>query len=368
MSTALQKAIGRIDELATPDDWVLAATIRGLLIGYDHRWRDQQQNIQLRAVEQCYAAPLVNVETGRKSRTFSLVGLIDKTADDGDEEEIYDHKTTSSDISDPSDFYWRQLIVDSQPSLYELLAMCNGRRVSRVTWDVTRKPAIRPKEISKKDQTATCGIGKYCGFDLTAETLEHLTNSNRENGELYAARVAADCIDNPDKFFARRSVPRTREQLYEYARELWDVAGQIQVARRTGKHTRNSGACFSYNRPCAFLGLCSGSDSATSDNWRPKTKPEGAVGGANILSNSRMRTFQLCARKHYYSYELSIERNREEQDEALYFGSMWGQAMDCYWQVFNEERIRNESNNQDSVDAGLCGDDQSRRHEVSRQC
>jgi hypothetical protein len=350
--TPLEKAIARINERTDGDDWVLAATVRGLLIGYDSRWRDEQRHIHLRSVEQCYTAPLINIETGRKSRTFSLVGLLDKTADDGDEEEVFDHKTTSSEISDPSDFYWRQLTVDSQPSLYELLAMCNGRRVSRVTWDVTKKPAIRPKEITKKIHAETYATGHYYGFVLSHQTLEYLVNSNRENGELFTARVAADCMEDPDKFFARRSVPRTREQLAEYARELWEIAGQIQVARRTGKHPRNSGACFNYNRPCPFLSLCSGSDTPDSDRWRPKTRGEGAVGGDNILSNSRMRTFQACQRKHYYSYELKIERDRDDRDEALYFGSLWGEAMDVWWSSFNEERLNGNSSEQPGSDTG----------------
>lgn len=360
--TPLEKSLARIDELASPDDWVMAATIRGLIRGYDARWGDAQRHIKLSGIEKVYTSPLVNVETGRQSRTFSLVGVLDKTADDDGAVEIFDHKTTSCDIAEPDGFYWRQLVVDSQPSLYELLAMLNGEKVSRVTWDVTRKPTIRPKEISKKDCTDALSTATYCGFDLTNDTLAYLVDYRRENAEMFAHRVAADAIDNPDKFYARRHAPRTREQLAEYAKELWDVADQIRDARNTGRHTRNSSACFNYNRPCPFLGLCSGSDHPESERWKKREPRPDSVGGDDILSNSRMRMFQQCQRKHHYRYNLKIERVREERDEALFFGSMWGQVLDAYWQSFAEESFDGdcieqpgESTGSRQCEAGLVG-------------
>lgn len=360
--TPLEKSLQRIDELASPDDWVMAATIRGLIRGYDARWGDAQRHIRHTGTEKVLTAPLVNIETGRQSRTYSLVGILDKTADDNGELEIFDHKTTSSDIAEPDGFYWRQLVIDSQPSLYELLALCNGEKVSRVTWDVTKKPAIRPKEISKKDHAEALATATYCGFDLSGHTLRYLADCQRENAEMFAHRVAADAIADPDKFYARRHAPRTREQLAEYAKELWQIGDQIRTATNTDRHTRNSGACFNYNRPCAFLGLCSGSDSPDSARWQKRESRPDSVGGDNILSNSRMRTFQQCQRKHYYHYVLKIERVREERDEALYFGSMWGQVMDCYWESFSEEPIDGncieqpgESTGSRQCEAGLVG-------------
>jgi hypothetical protein len=360
--TPLEKTLQRIDELASPDDWVMAATVRGLMIGYDARWGDAQRHIVLTGTEKVLTAPLINVETGRQSRTFSLVGILDKTAADGEYVEIFDHKTTSSDISEPDGFYWRQLVVDSQPSLYELLAMLNGEKVSRVTWDVTRKPTIRPKEISKKDHAETLSSSVYCGFDLSTETLAYLADNQRENAEMFAHRVAADAIANPDRFYARRHAPRTREQLAEYAKELWDVGDQIRQARNAGRHTRNSSACFNYNRPCPFLGLCAGSDHPESERWKQRESRPDSVGGDDILSNSRMRMFQQCQRKHHYHYNLKIERVREERDEALFFGSMWGQVLDAYWQSFSEESFDGncieqpgESTGSRQCEAGLVG-------------
>lgn len=341
-ASPLSAALARVDELATAEDWVIAATIRGLIRGYDARWGAEQRHIELRAVEHCYQAPLINLETGHRSRTFSLVGLLDKTADDGDEEIIFDHKTTSSDISDPSGFYWRHLIVDSQPALYEILARSNGRRVSRVVWDVVRKPAIKPKEITIAQHKACMETGGYCGFRLSTETLGYLIETRRENAEMFEYRVAADSVNDTQKFFARRSVNRTDAMLAEYNAELWDVAAQIREAKRRNRWTRNSGACFSYNRPCPFLSLCSGTDSPDSGRWQAKPSkhpslPDG-MGGDRVLSNSRVRCFQTCQRKFFYEYELKIERVQEDRDEPLYFGSLWGEVLNVWWTSFNQEK------------------------------
>lgn len=356
--TPLDKALARIDELATPDDWVLAATIRGLLIGYDARWREEQESLTVVKVEEGYQSPLTNIETGRTSRTFTVAGKVDKIVDDNGPV-LYDHKTTSSDISDPSGTYWRQLAIDSQASHYELLLLANGTRVNRIVWDVTRKPAISPKQIVKADHTLAIAEGTYCGFDVSEETQAYLHTNQRENGELFGYRVARDAIEQPEKFYARRSVPRTRDQLAEYANELWQVAGDIRNSRRTGEHYRNAGACFNYGRPCQFLSLCDGSDTPDSDRWREKAKknPElpDWIGGSDVLTNSRLNTFKTCRRLHHYKYNLGIERATEEREEALYFGSLYHEALDAWWIAFDQE-----------LNDGNCNEQPSRR-DGSRQ-
>lgn len=349
--TPLETAIASIDELTTPEDWVLAATIRGLLIGYDARWRGEQEPLRIVKIEECYQSPLMNLDSGRSSRTFTVAGKIDKLVDDGGPV-LYDHKTTSSDISDPSGSYWRQLAIDSQASHYELLLMANGTRVNRIVWDVTRKPAISPKQITKADHAAALAESTYCGFDLSSEALAYLQENQRENGELFGCRVARDAIEQPEKFFARRSVPRTREQLAEYAQELWQVAGDIRDSNRTGQHYRNSGACFNYGRPCQFLSLCDGSDTPESDRWRKKPKKHAElpdwIGGSDVLTNSRLRTFQTCRRLHHYKYNLGIERATDEREEALFFGGLFHEALDAWWITFDQEILNGNCNEQPS--------------------
>jgi hypothetical protein len=341
MSTPLEQALARIDDLTSPDDWVIAAACRGLMTGYAERWSDEQRFIRLESCEQVLQSPLRNINTARSSRTFDIAGKLDKLAFDDAGRTLYDHKTTSDDISDPAGPYWRQLAIDSQASHYELLCLANDLRVDRIVWDVTRKPGIRPKQIAAKDYKQTLGDGHYCGFEVSEETLAWLKENQRENGELYGYRVARESIDDPQRYFARRSIPRTREQLAEYAEELWEIAGAIRDAKNSGHHYRNSAACMTYGRPCEFMGLCSSSDTPDSDHWRKKPTIHAELGetagNLDVLTNSRLRTFQTCRRKHYYQYELAIERAIDEQIEPLFFGSVWGQALDVFWQTFDKE-------------------------------
>ena len=217
--TPLELALAQLEIDA--DRWQLVAMARGMMRGYDARWRQSQQNIVVEQIESTYESPLFNPETGCRSRTFSVAGKIDKLAQQ-DGLVLYDHKTTSSnnDIADPSSTHWRQLNIDAQAKHYELLLWANGIRVDRVIWDVARKPGIRPKKLTKAEMTEIDSLGHYYGFDLSAEAIETARTTGQEDAEPYELRVAAETINNPDRYFQRRSVPRLRSELAEYASEL----------------------------------------------------------------------------------------------------------------------------------------------------
>ena len=108
---------------------LMAAKCRGLLVGYHARWADAEYLPV--AVERIVQSDLWNPETGRKSRSFTVAGKIDLSAALRDRAVLIDHKTTSEDIGDPSSPYWRQLIVEGQPSHYMLLEWLNGQKGGR---------------------------------------------------------------------------------------------------------------------------------------------------------------------------------------------------------------------------------------------
>jgi len=334
--TALQTAIDAVNKFTTgAEDWRIAATVKGLLCGYDQQWGSVQPSITLIETEGMYIAPLTNVETQKDSRTWRIGGKIDKLAKDNGMV-LYDHKTTSMEIEDANSPYWRQLVVESQASHYELLLIMNGIRLDRIVWDVVRKPGIKPKKLAAADRKAVTSLGMYCGYKVSPETQTEMITEERENEELYMLRVARECIDEPGRYFARRSVPRTREELHEYAVELWEIGQEMLGTRNTGRHFRNSGACMSFNTPCSFLGICSGHDTIDSDKWarvknvhRELEQLEGD--GKDLLTNSRIRTYQTCRRKHHLKYEIGIERIDEEERESLFFGQVFHVAMDAYW-------------------------------------
>ena len=348
----LDVAFAAIDDMVTPENWVAAATAKGLMEGYHARWLRAHDDIDVMEIEKTYQSPLVNIGTGKTSRTYNLAGKIDKLAHDASSQGnlvVWDHKTTSMDIADPDAPYWRQLTVEGQPLHYELLLLANKIRIDRVVWDVIKKPGIRPKKIAKKEAAGIVSLGEYCGRKVSEITKASFAAwpEPREDAELYQIRLAVECTEDPDRYFQRRSVPHLQEELAEYAAELWDLGQKVRLCRNSGRHYRNSGACMLYGSPCKFLGICSGHDTPDSDRWQQKESihAELDLDGVDlgILTNSRLRCFQTCRRKHYYEYELGIERVDEEEKEALFFGSLFHAALDAWWaSVSGLERATND--------------------------
>jgi len=319
---------------------LVAAKCYGLLAGYDRKWSGSPYLID--AVESVLTSHLYNPETTRRSRTFTVAGKLDVRATEiaTGAKVIVDHKTTTQDISDPNGSYWRQLVVESQATHYMLLEWLNGNKVDYALWDVVRKPGISPKTLTKGDGLAAKASGVYCGRVLSAEEADRVSADGRETPMMYAARLAKDCTElRPEWYFQRRKIPRLDSEVREYALELWGHGQDILATRASGRWARNSGACMLYGSPCKFLGLCSGHDSLESGKWVAKAfvhkelpveiSEDGR--GVEVLTNSRIRTFQTCRRKHYLQYEVGIEKPEEEDREAIFFGSLFHEALEQFF-------------------------------------
>jgi hypothetical protein len=178
--------------------------------------------------------------------------------------------------------------------------------------------------------------------------MEYVRETGRESREMYEARLIWDCVQTrPEWYFQRRTVPRLDADLHEYATELWEHSQEILHTRRENRWSRNSGACMLYGTPCKFLGICSGFDQPDSDNWKRKANVHVELplldgDGRDVLTNSRIRCFQTCRRKHFYEYELGIERQDEEEKEALLFGQIWHSALEA-WFIAGKKEIHNDN-------------------------
>ncbi len=345
--TALDAALQAVDaslSIEADDKQQLVRTkVRGLMRGYDARWIDA--GYVPFAVEEHIENPLTNIETQRTSRTFRVAGKLDVLAKYDGRTVLMDHKTTSIDITDPNGSYWRQLVVEAQPSSYMLQAWSNEIKIDSAVWDVIRKPSIRPAKIAKGVRALAVANRSYCGFPLEQAELDWLQTNESENVTLYEMRLADDCtVQRPEWYFQRKGVPRTDSELYEYAIELWEHGQEILHARNTKRHARNSGACMLYGSPCKFLGICSGHDSPNSDKWKVKEcvhreLPKMQGDGRDALTNSRIRCFQTCRRKHFYEYEMGIEAQDEEEREALYMGTLTHIGLEAWWRFLMKENL-----------------------------
>lgn len=339
----------------SPDRQLIAAKCRALMLGYDSRW--SHQAYRLVASEHTIQSELWNPDTGHRSRTFKLAAKVDKLAIDGNRLILFDHKTTSEDIADPNSTYWRQLVVEAQASHYMLMLWLNGQKADMAVWDVIRKPQIAPKQITKAEMQRLVITREYFGFAVSDDAIFSAQKEGREDYELYQYRLAHDCmVERPERYFQRRPVPRLDNDLIQHARELWAHGQELIWARAHDSHLRNSGACMTYNTPCRYLGVCSGFDEIDSQNWRKKQQVHNELtidgDGRDVLTHSRIRSFQTCRRKHQFDYEIGVQRVDEEESEALYFGNLMHLALDAWWKK-QSERNANDNSNQDASATGV---------------
>lgn len=228
------------------------------------------------------------------------------------------------------------MLIENQPTYYMLMDHLNGRRVDYALWDVVRKPSISPRQITKAERLDIDKYGTWFGQPAKSE--------DRETLAMYSARVAHDCsVIRPEWYFQRRQVARLDGQLVECASESWEIGQAMLEERKRTRHVRNSGACMNFGSPCKFLGICSGYDEPDSDNWKKKEKvhvelPELPGDGKQFLTVSRMKSFQTCRRKHFYEYELGIERADAGERETLLFGILWHIALEEWFTAKKEEQ------------------------------
>jgi hypothetical protein len=309
-----------------------------MLAGYDATWGCSQGGMLLEHVEAELVAPLPSIEPPFVSDSWQIGGRLDKIVSDEHGTCLYDHKTTSQSIDDLNGFFWRSLQVDSQHQHYELLAWLNGIRFDRIVWDVARKPSIRPRKLSKAERDQLATASTWQGVPISSESAEEAIQEGRENVELFEARVRREVLESPDRYYARRTVVRSRPELAEFAGELFQVGQSMEQARRLGRHYRNPSACLQYGTPCEYLDLCSAHDREDSGNWQRTRAVHRELEtiadeeGANLITQSRRQCFLTCRRKHYYRYELGLDRVAAAEREALLFGRVWHAALDVYWQ------------------------------------
>lgn len=354
MKTALTLALEAIDrecESADDSQLLVAAKCSGLMRGYDHRWHNA--GYQALEVEQVLLSDLYNPDTERKSRTFQVAGKLDVIAELHGRRILIDHKTTSEDIADPNGVYWRQLVVEGQVNHYMLLDWLGGNKFDHAVWDVVKKPAIRPKKLAKAERASIVATKNYCGMKVSADAVMRLQTEETEDLELYEYRLAADCIERTEHYFQRRPVPRLDSEILEYARELWEHSQEIIHVRRTERHARNSGACLLYGSPCEYLGICSGHDTPDSDRWEKVENVNQELNGVggDLLTNSRIRCFQTCRRRHFYKYEMGLRRQNEDEREALYFGRLWHVAQQAWWEFYRKDNGNESGTNCSPVSA-----------------
>jgi hypothetical protein len=218
---------------------------------------------------------------------------------------IMEHKTTSEDCGLGST-YWRRLTLDSQIPAYYAGARALGFEPDGILFDVLRKPALRPYDVSAK-------------------------RSEPESPESYRDRCLADIAERPEYYYQRGLLVRLEKEEADAAADAWQTAEQIRLSRRTERWPRNTDSCSQYNRMCSYWEACSGEASIDDLLLYERGEPHRELEGKHhlpMLTVSSARSYRACPRRYYYSYELGV-RSRKEAP-ALSFGKMVHRALDTW--------------------------------------
>tara|TARA_R100001594_G_scaffold139640_3_gene184223 strand:+ start:1173 stop:2258 length:1086 start_codon:yes stop_codon:yes gene_type:complete len=358
MATALEASWAMIDEIAGPDS-IDAAKARALMVGYDARWKDA--GYATISTEEEFRLPIVNPASGRSSQLFQQGGKFDGIIERDGRHFLLEHKTAGEEIRDRSSPYWRRLAIDSQVSMYVLANWQAERKLDGTIYDVIRKPATNPVNLAPGKMKAKAvtleqsfgtiremkEFGSYYGVKqderVIWDVLEQLDRGSkpRESAFMYQCRLISVIGSDLNKYYQRQMVPRLDHEILEFANELWQVAKDINEARKHQRWYRNSDACMSWNTPCEYLGICSDHDSVDSEKWDRADSVHPELGledrGADLITNSRVKCFQTCRRKHFYRYEIGLKKRDQEDRHALWFGSLMHEALRTWFDCFRKE-------------------------------
>lgn len=234
MSAALATALGNAEKL----DDLQAATLAALLAAYYRHYANDP--ITAIRPEQEFQFPLAG------SRSFLVAGKMDGLGSLRDGRPVLlEHKTTSDSVAPDSD-YWLRLRCNNQIMQYVHAARFCGQPVDVIYYDVTRKPAIRPKTIPILDEA-----GRRVVLDANGNRALRKDGAPRETGgeglcvqtreeapEEFGDRLAADASERPEFYFARREVPILDQDLEEFEAERLSTSRLILDLRQSSRFTR----------------------------------------------------------------------------------------------------------------------------------
>lgn len=236
-----------------------------MVVAIARAWRRVYVNDPLEyiAVEQHAEMPLKSPLTGRNSTKHRVQGFIDGIVRHRDGTMwVVDHKLTSDSVGAESDFV-KRLGIDTQPFTYIALATHLGLKVNGFIYDLVRKPGIRPRGLRNKEIEELAGGAKWHGHSIETANSEAARIvmkpkaewEMRETPPMYAARVYAEMVSDPGKYFGRHMMVPSRSELREWHNDLWMTKKLLDMSQNQGLYPKDTRSClFPYR--CDFADFC----------------------------------------------------------------------------------------------------------------
>ena len=330
--TALSIAVAALSDTL---DAFEHARARAMLTAYVGYWNTV--DCEVLAVEREFQAPLVRPD-GTVDPDWLLGGKIDMALRIGGRIRLYDHKTSSEDVSPGSTFRGR-LTLNGQASQYLIGARHVGIAAEDFVFDVLGKPGLEPLKATPEADRR---------FVKDKVTKQMRLDARQRDRDEYPAEFFERCCEKiaeePDRYIAQIDVTRSEDELAEYQRSLYVDSVLIDTVREYGLVSRNDGACFQFGgRPCDYHPVCSATASID-DRSRYSSKriheelANPVPAGKRLLTNSRRASFNSCRQRHEYRYEQGIAA--VERAHVLNFGTAVHSAVEAYWRARAPEHVR----------------------------
>lgn len=223
------------------------AAMEELLRGYHLMYAADMDRYEVLAVEESFTAPLLNPATGAPSRTWVLAGKVDGVLLDRETGAVVllEHKLTTENFASDADPYWVKLGMDPQVSHYFIGAESLGFVPEGCLYDVLLRPRLQPLKATPEENRKYRRDGQLYANQRDRD----------ETPEEFRARVRADIESRPDRYFQRRVIGRTDQDVVEYLSEVWDEGRMIREAELAGRATKNPDSCHRFGQ-CAFWSVC----------------------------------------------------------------------------------------------------------------
>ena len=87
----------------------------------------------------------------------------------------------------------------------------------------------------------------------------------RETPEMFGARLLADIREQPDKYYARKEIPRTDQELARFDKEFYNIARVAHFMTRQDLWFINENQCSATYR-CPFASICNHNQDVSNGN------------------------------------------------------------------------------------------------------
>lgn len=285
-ATPIDRFLTAIRQLPAKMDPFARAKAEAMLVFYTWVW--DHQDVVVLAIEKEFRHPLINPDTGAKSRTWQRAGKMDVVVALPDGRiAILEHKTTSED-TEPGSIYRQKLALDPQITEYfdggDSVAREFGyERIDVAIYDVAVKPLIRPKKATPeadreytKEKSRVCAMCKkknappapHHDEDAKVDCVDgrvvtdpggRLHSNQRDRDEMpeeYFDRCVEAIQKEPGEYFQQLEIVRLETERQEYQWDIWQLGALMRESERLGRAPKNPSSCFLYNTPCDFWGPC----------------------------------------------------------------------------------------------------------------